>query len=429
MVESVLKSRRGLVLAGRYRLDEFLSPGGMGEIWKAYDERMERVVVVKFPQLHSVHPRGQRELVKRFAQEVIATARVEVAGALQIFDYGEEDGYPYLVMEYIRGLTLRDFMAEHGALELSVVASVAVGICHVLAEAHALGIVHRDIKPENVMITEREGLIKVLDFGIARFAEETGRTRLTKTGDMPGTVDYMAPEQFEGHVATVSSDLYSLGCVIYEMAAGRPVFKGASAFDYQRWHLYESPIPLERVNPDFPRQFLDLADSLLSKDPADRPGTADEVNRCLRRYLPKSGSPAPEGMIEHDPTLPYSNPCAPMKPVSDARRRATTMPTTPVFRHRDEVEALRRQAGEVMLSDPARAAKLIKDRLPAAMRHYGRIDNHVLDLRFQLAEALETGGHRSEAFHTYKEAHHDTDGVPALERYVKEASEGMRRCE
>ncbi|MFD4396688.1 serine/threonine protein kinase [Kitasatospora sp. NPDC058478] len=428
MVESVLKSRRGLLLAGRYRLDEFLSPGGMGEIWKAYDERMERVIVVKFPQLHSVDPQGQEDLIKRFAQEVVATARVEVAGAPHIFDYGQEDGYPYLVMEYIRGLTLRDFMAEHGALELSVVASVAVGICHVLAEAHALGIVHRDIKPENVMLTEREGLIKVLDFGIARFSEEAGRARLTRTGDMPGTFAYMAPEQFKGQVATVSSDLYSLGGVIYEMAAGRPVFKGTSVFDYQLWHLEESPIPLERVNPDLPREFVELVDLLLSKDPADRPGTADEVNRRLRGYLPTSGSPAPDGLIEHDPTLPHRNPCAPLEPVPALRLRATSMPTPPQFRHRSEVQDLCRQAGEVMLSDPARAATMIKDRLRDAMRHYGRIDNHVLDLRFRLAVALETGGHRDEAFQTYQEAHRDTTGVPALERYATEASEGMRRC-
>ncbi|WP_328955663.1 serine/threonine-protein kinase [Kitasatospora purpeofusca] len=428
MVEAVLKSRRGQVLGGRYRLDEFLSPGGMGDIWKAYDETMERVVVVKFPQLHSADPKGREDVINRFAQEVVATARVEVAGAPHIFDYGHEDGHPYLVMEYIRGLTLRDFMAEHGALGLGVVASVAVGICHVLAEAHRLGIVHRDIKPENVMITEREGLIKVLDFGIARFAEGTGRPRLTRTGDMPGTVAYMAPEQFEGQAATESSDLYSLGGVLYEMAAGQPVFKGVDAFEYQRWHLSESPVPLEQMASDLPRDFLDLVDSLLSKDPADRPGTVDEVNRRLRRYLPPSESPAPEGMIEYDPTLPFRNPCAPIELASERCRPVAAVPTALSFRHRGEVEELSRQVGELMLGDPARAAEVINERLPEAMEHYGRIDACVLDLRFQLAAALESGGYRDEAFRAYQEAHRDTLGVPSLERYVKEASEGMRRC-
>ncbi|MFE2177231.1 serine/threonine-protein kinase [Kitasatospora sp. NPDC059462] len=427
-MESVLKSRRGLVLAGRYRLDEVLGHGGMGEIWKAYDERMERVVVVKFPQLDAADPQGRDNLVKRFVQEVVATARVEVAGAPHIFDYGQEGNHPYLVMEYIRGLTLKDFMAEHGPLDPEVVASVAVGICHVLAEAHRLGIVHRDIKPENIMITAREGLVKVLDFGIARFAEEISGTKLTKTGDRPGTIAYMAPEQFEGHVATESSDLYSLGGVIYEMAAGQSVFKGTTVFDYHRWHLEESPIPLDRLRPDYPREFCDLADSLLSKDPAARPGTVDEVNRGLRRYLPKSGSPSLDGMVVHDPTLPHRNPCAPMEPVPAPRRHAPSTPVLPSFRHRSEVEDLCRRARAVMPGDPSRAVQMIKGRLPDAMRHYGRIDNHVLDLRFRLAEALENGGHRTEAFLAYQEAHHDTVGVPSLEKYVQEASEGMLRC-
>ncbi|MGY4999820.1 serine/threonine-protein kinase [Streptomyces griseus] len=427
----MLEIRRGMLLNGRYRLEAPLSPPAgraMGEVWKTQDVRMERTVAVKFPQLYALRPAEAEERLKRFQVEAAATARIRRDEVVEIYDRGEQDGYPFLVMEYIDGTTLEDFMHENVMIDLGAATSVVVGVAYVLAAAHSLGIVHRDVKPSNIMITRQDGKVKVLDFGIARLEGGENDTRLTRTGAQLGTVRYMAPEQFRSERATSVTDVYALGCIFYEMLAGRPVFVGPGAFEYQKQHLEVKPIPLSSWRPDLPDEVLELVDMMLSKDPSDRPGTADEVNIRLREHLPKSGSDAPDDLVHYDPTLPFRNPCAPAEPVRGPRG-VRALPETPPFRHRGEVKDLCVQARKLMLGDPAQAIAMMGARLPDARQFYGARDTHVLDLAVQLAGALEEHGRRIAAYEAYRSVYEDTMGLAALERYSAAAHEGMRRCE
>ncbi|MER7909939.1 serine/threonine-protein kinase [Streptomyces sp. NPDC096068] len=400
----------------------------MGEVWKAQDLRMERTVVVKFPQLYAVHASEAEERLKRFQVEMTATARLGLEEVVDVYDWGNEEGHPFLVMEYIEGVTLERFMDENGMLDLKVAVSVVVGVAHALAAAHSLGIVHRDIKPSNIMITRRDGKIKVLDFGIARLEGRPDDTRLTRTGAQLGTVHYMAPEQFRSEVATPATDLYALGCIFYEMLAGRWVFEGPGSFEFQKQHLEEKPIPLSYWRPDLPEDILHLIDRMLSKDPADRPGTASEVNAKARQYLPERGSEAPDDLYRHDPTIPFRNPCAPHEPVRRKMSAPISSEALP-FRHRGEVKDLRTHAQKLMLSDPEEAIRMMSDQLPDAQKFYGAIDTHVLDLGEQLANALEKYGLQENAYRAYVSLYEDTKGMPGLDNYNKRAEEGMHRCE
>ncbi len=179
-------------------------------------------------------------MLKRFQQEAGVAARFTNTGVASVYDFGEEHGHFYLVMELVQGSTLDELMDECGPLELSVAASIIVPICAVLAAAHRAGIVHRDLKPSNVMVSE-QGHTKVLDFGIARVEGTAVDTRLTRTGRNPGSPGYMAPEQYEGKQVTGRSDLYALGCLLYEMLAGRPVFPQDDEFALLHMHTTVPP--------------------------------------------------------------------------------------------------------------------------------------------------------------------------------------------
>ncbi|MEV1091607.1 serine/threonine protein kinase [Streptomyces microflavus] len=431
MVDTVLDIRAAMLLNGRYRLEVSLSPStgrAMGEVWKAQDVRMERTVVVKFPQLYAMRSAEAEERLKRFQVEAVATAQIRRDGVVEVHDRGEQDGHPFLVMEYIDGITLEDFMAENGMIDLSAAASVVVGVAYVLAAVHSLGIVHRDIKPSNIMIARQDGKVKVLDFGIARLEGGENDTRLTRTGAQLGTVCYMAPEQFRSERATAATDLYALGCIFYEMLAGRSVFDGPGAFEYQKQHLEQKPIPLKYWRPELPEDVLELVDMMLSKDLVDRPGTADEINSRLRGHLPKSGSEAPDDLIHYDPTIPFRNPCAPGEPMRGSRG-VLALAETPPFRSRGEVKDLCVQARKLMLGDPGQAIAMMAARLPEARQFYGARDTHVLDLARQLAGALEEQGSREAAYEAYRSLREDTKGLAALSSYSDAAREGMRRCE
>ncbi|MGE5133613.1 MAG: serine/threonine-protein kinase [Gemmatimonadota bacterium] len=277
------------VLAGRYRLISPLGRGGMGQVWEARDERLGRPVAVKLLTGEALAGRAHAgDLVRRFTREAAVTAGLAHPGVPASYDAGEYEGGLFLVMELVDGCTVGDLTAEHGPLPVAWVAGIGAQVAAVLAVAHERGIVHRDIKPQNVMVTG-DGTAKILDFGIAGLPGQ----RITSTGVAIGTPAYMAPEQSHGLPATPRTDLYALGCLLYEMLAGEPVFSAPSPAGLMRMHLEQPPAPLRRG--DVPPVLAALVLQLLEKDPARRPADALAAFGGL---LPFVRQPGPLGDVD-----------------------------------------------------------------------------------------------------------------------------------
>lgn len=271
------------IVAGRYSLISPLGRGGMGQVWEGRDERLGRAIAVKLlTEAALAGQAGTDEAVRRFTREAAVTAGLDHPGVPAIYDAGKHDGDLYLVMELIDGCTVGDLVAEHGPLPIPWVVAVGAQVAAVLAVAHGGGVVHRDIKPQNVMIT-RGGAAKVLDFGVASLFDQ----RITSSGVAVGTPAYMAPEQLNGLPATPRTDLYALGCLLYEMLAGEPVFTAASPAGLMRAHLDQTPAPLRRH--DLSPWLASLVRQLLDKDPARRPADARVVCDRLLPFVERLG--------------------------------------------------------------------------------------------------------------------------------------------
>jgi serine/threonine protein kinase len=280
---------QGQVLADRYTLVSPLGRGGMGQVWEALDTRLDRKVAVKLLTAGMFVASPDFGLdVRRFTREAAVTAGLVHPSVPTIFDAGTYDGGLYLVMELIDGCTISDLLAEQGPLPVAWAAAIAGQVAAVLAIAHQREILHRDIKPQNVMLT-RDGTTKVLDFGVAGIISQ----RLTSTGVTVGTPGYIAPEQLYNLPATSRSDLYALGCLLYEMLAGEPVFTATSPAGLIRMHLEQAPPPLRRR--DVPPRLESLLWQLLDKDPARRPADARQAYNLL---LPFVSPPGPLGDID-----------------------------------------------------------------------------------------------------------------------------------
>ncbi|RJO74941.1 serine/threonine protein kinase [Nocardia panacis] len=229
---------------------EEISSGGMGSVWRGYDTVLDREIAVKKIRLDQVQTREQAtEFAQGFSQEARVTARIRHHGVPQVFDAVLAGSFEavYLVMELIDGVPLRDYIQPGNPLPLSWVAAVAAQIATVLSHAHAIPVVHRDLKPDNALIT-RDGAVTVIDFGIAAILD--GGPRLTKTSEVIGTYRYMAPERVLGNrIQNPSSDLYSLGCMIHEMASGTPPFDSMFGYELQRQHVESDPQPLGFTRP------------------------------------------------------------------------------------------------------------------------------------------------------------------------------------
>ena len=270
-------------LADRYTLTVPLGRGGMGQVWEALDTRLNRKVAVKLltAGAFAAGP-GSGLDVRRFTREATVTAWLVHPSVPGIFDAGTYDGGLYLVMELVDGCTIGDLVAEQGPLPVGWAAGIAGQVAAVLAIAHQRDIIHRDIKPQNVMLT-RDGTAKVLDFGVAGIISQ----RITSTGVAVGTPGYMAPEQLHNLPATPRTDLYALGCLLYEMLAGEPVFAATSPAALMRMHLEQAPPPLRRR--DVPRPLQALIWQLLDKDPARRPASARRVYDLLLPFVSPAG--------------------------------------------------------------------------------------------------------------------------------------------
>lgn len=259
---------------GRYRLEELLSRGGMGEVWRGYDTTLGRPVAVKV--LHAgVSDPDDRE---RFLREARAAAQLSHRHVVAVFDVGEWSGRPFLVMELLDGRTLAAELTQRGPLPVDEVRDLGAQTAAALQAAHGAGVVHRDIKPSNLM-RSLDGTLKVVDFGIARVLDEAS-TRLTRTGTVVGTAAYLAPEQARGHIADARSDLYALGCVLYQLLCGRTPFVGGST-EVVYAHLHTEPTPPSRLRSDVPPDLDHLILSLLAKEPTERPVDAARVQSIL----------------------------------------------------------------------------------------------------------------------------------------------------
>jgi eukaryotic-like serine/threonine-protein kinase len=233
----------GTSLNGRYRLQARIAAGGMSTVYRALDETLERQVAVKLMNREVASDSDQLE---RFRREARAVAQLSHPHIVGVIDAGEDDGRPYIVLEYVEGETLKDRIRRLGRLPITEAVAYAIEIARALGAAHAQHIVHRDVKPQNVLI-DHEGSAKVTDFGIARTLEEEG---LTADGRVLGTTDYVSPEQALGQDVTGQSDLYSLGIVLYEMLAGEVPFRGESQVAVAMKHVREQIPDVQHKRPE-----------------------------------------------------------------------------------------------------------------------------------------------------------------------------------
>ena len=263
------------VLVERYRLDRSLGNGGMGEVFEATDLTLHRSVAVKLMSPSLVQDEPARA---RFLREARALAQVNSPNVVAVYDAGEDAERPYLVMEFVEGTTLERELVGSGRVEPARAVAVATDIASGLAAAHERGIVHRDVKPSNVFLTPTD-VAKIGDFGIARL--ERPDATLTLTGQTFGSPPYMAPEQATGGKVDARADLYSLGCVLFQMLVGRRPFSGDDAVSLAYQHVHSTPPRVDSLVPTVPVELGALVAGLMAKDPDDRPASAEEVQRAL----------------------------------------------------------------------------------------------------------------------------------------------------
>ncbi|MDQ4005640.1 MAG: protein kinase, partial [Actinomycetota bacterium] len=250
-------------LGGRYEVGEVLGRGGMATVHRGTDTTLGRPVAIK---LLADRYAGDQSFVERFRREAQASARLNHPNIVSVYDTGDEDGFHYIVMELVEGETLAEMLRREGRLSTEGSARIAGDVARALEAAHGEGIVHRDVKPGNVMLTSG-GTVKVMDFGIARAAEED---TLTQTGVVLGTAAYLSPEQSRGDAADARSDIYSLGCVLHEMLTGEPPFGGETPVAIAYRHVNERPVPPSSREAHVPSEMDAVVMRALEKDPARR---------------------------------------------------------------------------------------------------------------------------------------------------------------
>ena len=266
---------------GRYEVIERAGVGGMAEVYRARDELLGREVAVKvlsdkFSRDHS--------FVERFRREAQSAANLNHPNIASIYDYGDDGGTYFIVMEYIDGKPLSDVIEAEAPLMPERAAEVASDVARALERAHASGLVHRDIKPGNIMM-ESNGQTKVTDFGIARALTADGEATMTQTGMVIGTASYLSPEQAQGNPVDPRSDVYALGCVLYEMLTGSAPFTGDSPLSIAYKHVRENPEPPSHLNPDVSQELDAIVLKAMAKNPDNRFSSAAEMREDLARFL------------------------------------------------------------------------------------------------------------------------------------------------
>ncbi|WP_144118324.1 serine/threonine-protein kinase [Catellatospora sichuanensis] len=406
-----------IVINGRYELDEHpLARGGMGEVWTGRDVRLDREIAVKFIRF----PEGQpdADLTKRFVRESRLAARLQHPGVPAVHDAGTHDGRPYLVMQRIRGISVADLIAEQATLPIGWAAAITAQVCSVLAAAHSASLIHRDLKPSNLMI-DGNGAVKVLDFGLAVAMDAADTSRITHTGQTLGTPSYMAPEQILGKASTAQTDLYSLGCTLYDMLTGRPPFNGPNHYTIMNKQVGERHRPVRELRADAPEGLERLLDALLDKQPERRPVGAQEVYATLLPYV--------EGL----PPLPVLHPASqasPLRMYGTVIERMFALPSAPAgvaaaesrpAMQRTDVDAIRLRAEELMRNSRyGSAAELISGVMEPATRALGAADDDVISLRGLYANVLLDAGDFRPAARQFRQLARDL-----AERYGSDAEQ------
>src|SRR5690348_6679023 len=273
-----MSTLRGTTLNGRYRLEDRIGAGGMSTVYRATDETLQRTVAIKLMNREIATDSDQLE---RFRREARAVAQLSHPHIVGVIDYGEDDGRPYIVFEYVEGETLKERIRRSGRLPITEAVAYAIEIARALGTAHARHIVHRDVKPQNVLIDE-EGTAKVTDFGIARTMTEEG---LTADGRVLGTTDYVSPEQALGHDVGPQSDLYSLGIVLFEMLTGDVPFTGENQVAVAMKHVREELPDVQMRRPEVSSALASVIDRATAKDLDRRHSDDTELIRDLEDVL------------------------------------------------------------------------------------------------------------------------------------------------
>jgi serine/threonine protein kinase len=333
---------------GRYRLVERIGAGGMGEVWKAHDANLDRIVAIKMLLRGTLGDATARE---RFRREALILSRLSHPGVATVFDFDTQDGYDFLVMEYVPGGTLASRLAT-GLLPLERVLHLGTAIADALENAHRNGVLHRDLKPGNVLLTA-EGQPKILDFGLALLLSGVQATgRMTQMGIVLGTLPYMAPEQLFGEADDARTDVYALGIMLFEMVTGRLPFVKERP-EALMFAIINSAAPSVRsIRPEAPAELDRLVSECLHKDPAHRPASAAQVGDALRRI--RDGRPVVTATF----------------PASDAIRAIAVLP----FRNVSQDPAQEYFADgmtEAIISDLARIRALRVISRTSAMKYKG----------------------------------------------------------
>ena len=278
----------------RYRLLERIGAGGMGEVWKAHDARLDRIVAVKMLLRGALGPLGHDSGRERFRREALTLSRLSHAGIATVFDFHSEGDQEFLVMEFVPGGTLESRLRE-GPLPLEQIQSLGAAVADALEDAHCHGVLHRDLKPANIALTT-DGRPKILDFGLARLLSGDAVTgRLTQAGSVMGSLAYMAPEQLASEEEDPRTDVYALGVTLFELATGRRPF-AQDRPQALMFAIVNTPAPSVRsFRPDATAHFDHLIASCLEKDRSRRPASAAAVADSLRRP-PANGERGPSSL-------------------------------------------------------------------------------------------------------------------------------------
>jgi tRNA A-37 threonylcarbamoyl transferase component Bud32 len=287
------------VLAGRYRLLEPIARGGMAEVWEGRDDVLTRPVAVKILHPHLARDEG---FVERFRREAVAAARLAHPGIVATYDTGEDDGVAFIVMELVRGRTLRRALEEQAPLPTATCVHVAAQVADALEHAHRAGLVHRDVKPANILLCDEPGggvRAKVADFGIAKL--QAGGD-LTQTGALVGTAKYLSPEQVEGRSPDARSDVYALGVVLYEMLCGRAPFSADTELATALQHVRGQPVTPRQLRAGIPRPLEQIVLRAMAKDPENRFRSAADLRGALLAV--DMGGDDADPLVVRDPTPP-----------------------------------------------------------------------------------------------------------------------------
>ena len=311
------------IIGGRYRIVAALGEGGMANVYRAYDTILERDVALKLMRLDM---RDDQSIRKRFENEIAATSALVHPNIIQVYDYGEEDGSQYLVSEFIDGMDLKRYIIEKQPLPVTRVIDIMRDILAGVAEAHKAGMVHRDLKPQNILINDQHQA-KITDFGIARTQKSFG---MTKTNTTIGSVHYMSPEQVKGEVATIQSDIYSLGIMLYEMLAGHVPFDGETAVAVAVKHTQEAMPAIRAIDPRIPQALENVIFKATAKNPLNRYVSANDMRQDLATVLSAhriDEAPWQEPVVTHDDTVTK---VMSLTPVKEALASTKTMPIPPL---------------------------------------------------------------------------------------------------